>query len=181
MRVLLDPCPNLPFRRPPCSVAGPVKNATVLKDTFTGRPTGVAVVEMANEHATQAASALSGSLLMDMPIGVTLKAALLLQGMNLAAMGMNPPGMGGQPLMPPIGPGARLNPAAAPFVPGVGLVPQMPGGLGPGARPPQGAVAPGRQPWPKMGAGGRGRGANVWVREGTRPGGAVGPNAGERS
>ncbi|EFJ50934.1 NimA-related protein kinase 7 [Volvox carteri f. nagariensis] len=107
------------------SVVGPVKNVTIMRDKVTGRPTGVAVVEMATEQATQAAAALSGSLLMDLPIVVTLKAALLLQGINLAGMGIDSAGVRMPVLMPPLGsaaniaPAGRLNPSAVPFVPGL--------------------------------------------------------------
>ncbi|GLI58906.1 hypothetical protein VaNZ11_000688, partial [Volvox africanus] len=93
------------------SVAGPVKNVAIVHDKVTGRPTGMAVVEMATEQGTQAAAALSGSLLMDLPIIVTLKAVLMLQGINLA-------GIEGAAPRPPVGAGpahvlgARLNPAA---------------------------------------------------------------------
>ncbi|GIL70302.1 hypothetical protein Vretifemale_1114 [Volvox reticuliferus] len=165
------------------SVAGPVKNVTIVHDKITGRPTGMAVVEMATEHGTQAAAALSGSLMMDLPIIVTLKAVLMLQGINLT--GMERPGP-----RPPVGagpasvPGGRLNPAAAPFVPSLAALAPIGGGPGRGAagavRPPPGAAG-GWQPWPKLGAMGRGRGSNVWVRDGARPANAVSSNVTERS
>ncbi|GIL47475.1 hypothetical protein Vafri_4296 [Volvox africanus] len=160
------------------SVAGPVKNVTIVHDKISGRPTGMAVVEMATEQGTQAAAGLSGSLLMDLPIIVTLKAVLMLQGINLPAP------------RPPVGagpahvPGGRLNPAAAPFVPALAAL--TPAGVGPGrgsagvVRPPSGAAG-GWQPWPKLGAGGRGRGSNVWVRDGARPTNAISSNVTERS
>ncbi len=165
---------------------------TLLRDDLSGRPSGMAVVEMATEPATQAAVTLNGSLFMGMPILVTLKAALLLQSVGLGLpipgiMGAGP----GQAAVPPAAgfPGAAgLNPNAVPFVPGGPGAAGRGRGRGPAATG-QGPAAGTRPPWPgpggrgpagPMGGRGMGRRANVWVRDagaGPAAGGAAGPAA----